>query len=204
MIGSSNDPDKECYTQRCNQDNIKILKRYGGGGAVVLHPGCVIITIGLWVKSFYKNKKYFDAINNSIIDLLKENYDNLDDLILNGLSDISYKDRKILGSSMFRSKNYLLYQGSLLIDKKIKIIQKYLKHPSKEPLYRGKKSHDKFLIGLNEIIKNINTKSLIYIFNKRLQNHIEKNFKGELSDFIADQYPNLIKRIKKNHSYSSS
>ena len=80
---------------------------------------------------------------------------------------------------MFRSRNYLLYQASLLVDSKIDLISKYLAHPSKEPTYRKKRPHSDFLIGLSQIDPGLNPDKVYEIFLKQLEGFINR-LEGEL------------------------
>ena len=54
VLGSANNFERECFSKNCKEDKIDVLRRYGGGGAVVLHSGCLVISLGLWLKSYFK------------------------------------------------------------------------------------------------------------------------------------------------------
>jgi lipoate-protein ligase A len=151
VLGSSNLASVECFEDRCKADGLSILKRYGGGGTVVLHPGCVVVTAGLWVKNLYQNGPYFQKINQSVIDCLADWKKSFKALGQNGISDICFEGKKVAGTSLFRSKNYLLYQASILFDPNLPLLQRYLRHPSREPTYRAGRSHQDFLTGLNAV-----------------------------------------------------
>lgn len=152
VLGNANDFSRECKTTECNNDGVTILKRYGGGGAVVLHPGCLIVSVGMWVNQYFGNQNFFSIINDAVIKTLQMTYPSLNELGQNGISDITWQDRKVAGTSLFRSRNYLLYQASLLIETDIQLIERYLAHPSKEPEYRNGKSHRDFLSSFSEIL----------------------------------------------------
>jgi lipoate---protein ligase len=70
VLGSSNQPDVEVQVNNCQRDGIPILKRYGGGGTVLLYDGCVIVSLGLWVRQHYQNKLYFECLNQAVIEAL--------------------------------------------------------------------------------------------------------------------------------------
>src|SRR5262245_20123566 len=74
VIGNSNDAAAECYLERCDADHVEVLQRYGGGGAVVLYNGCVIISLGLWVKDYYRNGFYFTQLNDAVIATLAKTF----------------------------------------------------------------------------------------------------------------------------------
>ena len=136
VVGSANNFERECFASHCTKDGIEVLRRYGGGGTVVLHPGCLIVSFGLWVKSYFENKKYFVGINNAVIGSLSSYDSSLKDMYQDGLSDLCFAKKKVAGTSLFRSRNYLLYQASILCENDINLINRYLRHPSKEPELR--------------------------------------------------------------------
>ncbi len=152
VLGSANKLERECHSDFCEEDGIEVLRRYGGGGAVVLHPGCLIISLGVWLKSYFDNKRYFCEINKAVIEALASYDSKLGSLYQDGLSDICYEGKKIAGTSLFRSRNYLLYQASILCEKKIPLINRYLKHPSKEPEYRKGQEHGSFVTDLESVL----------------------------------------------------
>jgi lipoate-protein ligase A len=118
----------------------------------------VVISVGTWLRQPYQNKKYFDLFNRTIIAGLERISTNFEQVKLSekfgqrGLSDITYGDKKVGGTSLFRSRNYSLYQASLLVDSQLPLINKYLCHPSREPDYRRGRSHAEFLGSLSEVI----------------------------------------------------
>ncbi len=164
VLGSSNRIDHEVNEVNCLQDNVPILRRYGGGGTVLLYPGCLVLSLGTWVKDYYENKKYFNLINDAAIQTLGRIDSIFKGLTQSGLSDIDFNGRKVCGTSLFRSRNYLLYQASFLIDLDLAAIDRYLRHPSREPDYRQGRSHGEFLTSLGEILPGLSGAQLVRHF----------------------------------------
>ena len=143
VLSSSNKPDIEANILECEKNNVPILRRKGGGGTVVLGDGCLILTFAFYAKDVFGNNKYFQMINQLWINALKDA--GCPELSQNGISDISYFDKKIAGTSIFRKKHLLVYQGSLLVNPNMEFISKLLAHPSREPDYRKGRDHNDFL-----------------------------------------------------------
>lgn len=149
VLGRSNKASQEVHVKRCNELGIEILQRYGGGGTVLLYPGCLVVSVGAWVDSPYDNDRYFRLLNQSIIDTIHGHIDG--DFGQKGYSDIVHGAKKLAGTSLFRSRHYLLYQASILIKLDLEAIDTCLKHPSKEPDYRANRSHGEFLTALSDL-----------------------------------------------------
>lgn len=196
VLGSGNKVDTEVIEASCKKNGIPVLKRYGGGGTVLLHPKCVIVSYGTWVKSPFNNSVYFRLINEAVIDALANKWPIFSDLSHAGISDIAYKDKKICGTSMFRSRNYLLYQASILIETNIEEIETYLSHPSKEPDYRKGKSHRDFLTSLNEIDSSAQVSFVKEQLESQLQKELNKKLIDELEIPLKKHIPYLLKRAK--------
>ena len=149
VLGSSQKPETEVHLSLCKQDGVTIVKRRGGGGAVVLTTGVLCITLAFHSTTSISPYYYFKKINAFIIDTLERHFQ-IEGLNAAGISDIAIGEHKILGCSMFKSRQNFLYQGSLLVNPELPNIFKYLKHPSKEPDYRKARSHEKFLTSLEK------------------------------------------------------
>ncbi len=191
VCGRSEKPEIEANTQNCQRDNVSVLKRRGGGGTVLLGPNTLVISLGVWLKDYYKNKFYFEMINRSVIETLETlNPETKNKLSQNGISDIVCGSKKIAGTSMYRSRNYLLYQGSLLVDADINKIATYINHPSKEPEYRQSRKHSDFLINFNELTQ---TKTSFDLF----KNHFLKNVQSRLSEDLISPLEKQIHYLTK-------
>jgi lipoate-protein ligase A len=149
VLSSSNQAQIETNLDKCINQNIPILRRKGGGGTVVLGPGCLILTFAFYAKDVFSNGKYFNKINQLWIDSIASQLSVT--LTQNGISDICYKEKKIAGTSIFRKKHLLVYQGSLLVNPNLNSISELLSHPSKEPDYRNGRSHQDFLTTLHHL-----------------------------------------------------
>ncbi len=200
VLGSSNHPDTEVLEESCLADGIPILKRYGGGGTVLLYDGCVIVSVGLWVKQLYQNKLYFERLNQSVINSLSKQWPAFRDLGQRGLSDITFGDLKVAGTSLFRSRNYLLYQASILVDLNHDLINRYLKHPSKEPDYRLGRTHQDFLKGLSDFHQDATPSLCADVLDRWLPNQVKEIMGSELLSPIPEQFSALEARVQRASS----
>lgn len=183
VLGSGNDQALEVNVDACVASNVAILRRYGGGGTVVLYPGCVVVSAGCWVKEQFQNSFYFDLFNRAVIDSLAQKWKSLGDLSQAGISDIVMDGRKVAGTSMFRSRNYLLYQASILVDLDRNLVSGLLNHPTKEPDYRKGRSHKDFLTCLTEVTANISSSEEVA---KVLSTGYDSAIKNLLGDHLID------------------
>ena len=198
VLGSSNKSSVELHEENVSATKTSVLKRCGGGGTVILYKGCVVVSLGCWVAHQFKNDFYFDKINQSVIDTLASKWPEFSELSQSGLSDIVLGDKKIAGTSMFRSKNYLLYQASILVDLDLKLIQNLIQQPSKQPEYRANRKHEDFLIGLSGIV-NVTPTQVAGQLQLRLEEYLSKNLGEEMSQPQEKQFKNIFERVTRNN-----
>lgn len=152
VLGNSQDPDRELRVTSVIRDGIPVHKRIGGGGAVLLSPGCVCVALRFRKRSGYSIKDYF-ALGSSVIIEMARNRLGIE-LFLRGISDLACAtadgDRKVAGSSLYLPRDFGLYLVSVLVAPDLGPIGEYLLHPSQEPDYRLGRSHDRFLAGLSD------------------------------------------------------
>jgi len=61
-----------------------------------------------------------------------------------GITDLAIGGRKVLGTSIYRSRLVLFYQASLLVSGDVSVFGRYLEHPHAEPDYRQGRGHEAF------------------------------------------------------------
>jgi lipoate-protein ligase A len=149
VLSSSNAAARETYEERCKASGVPVLQRRGGGGTVVLGPGCLVLTFAFFAKDLFSNQHYFALINQLWADALRDA--GLPELATRGHSDLAHGDKKIAGTSLFRRKHLVVYQGSLLVRPDFELISLLLQHPSREPDYRRGRQHNDFLISAAQL-----------------------------------------------------
>lgn len=150
VLGRSNDK-AEVHSDWCSEQRVSVTQRYGGGGTVVLYPGCIVVSVGAWMQHRFQNEDYFRKINQAVLDIIAEQQPDLAPYLdQRGISDLTVADKKFGGTSLFRSKRYLVYQASLIVDADFDLIRRALPMPSRMPSYRLERSHEDFLVGLAE------------------------------------------------------
>ena len=195
VLGNSEHAAAVCYQERCAAQNVPVLKRKGGGGAVVLHPHCVIVSLGLWVRRYFHNTHYFAHINAAVIESLAVYRSALADLRHRGISDIAWGERKVAGTSIFRSRNYLLYQASLLYRAEVDKISALLRHPQREPDYREGRTHAEFLYGLTDIVPDSKQDEISATLCEELPRVVTRLLTDELIEPPAEQCQALLRRV---------
>lgn len=148
VLGAANRAEDALFIENVARDNITVLKRPSGGQAVMLTPNNLIISVVYPNPETVHPKNVFHEVNSMIISVLEQS--GVQNLSMSGISDISIAGKKILGSSIYRNKNALLYHAVLNIAEPAQTFEKYLKHPSREPDYRMGRRHSDFVTSLRE------------------------------------------------------
>jgi len=152
VYGPSFCEDKEIFADRCAKDGVAAVERRGGGGTVVLSPGVlVIIAVGEKKNEREGALDIFRRIHDCIIAAL--NKAGIADVIREGISDLAVRGKKILGSSLYMGSKPPLfyYQSSLMVSCDISLMDRYLRHPPREPEYRKGRGHSRFCTTLKEL-----------------------------------------------------
>ena len=148
VLGASNNINDALNMDNVIRDNIPVLKRPSGGQTVILTPNNIIVAAVFVNKNSLHPKDVFQQMNKLIISTIEDI--GIHNLSMMGISDIAISGKKILGSSIYRSKEALLYHAVLNLGEPSTTFEKYLKHPSKEPDYRQGRSHSEFVTSLRE------------------------------------------------------
>jgi lipoate---protein ligase len=147
VLGVSNKAEDSLISENVINDNIAVYKRPSGGESVVLTPDMIIISVVSVYVELKSPKEYFKIQNLNIIKALE--LLGVKDLNEKGISDIAIREKKILGSSIYRTRDKIFYQAVLNVKGNTEIFERYLKHPQKEPDYRKHRGHSEFVTSLN-------------------------------------------------------
>ncbi|MCX6646888.1 MAG: hypothetical protein NTY09_11145 [bacterium] len=170
VLGFGSDLDNELNIDRIGQDRIDVYRRRGGGCAVVLDPGNVIVSVVLPSSGFGKINEYFKMISAWLIEGLRES--GVEEVYREGVSDLVIQNRKIGGACMQRKCDFVYYSVSLLVNPQIDLMERYLKHPPREPEYRKGRAHSDFVGTIAESAGIHDTRELMEALIKNL--HIAK------------------------------
>ena len=144
VLGAGRQAEDDVLIARAAADGVPVLRRRGGGGTVVLSPGQAVLALVTAVRSPFMNREYFRLINDwyrTALAGLGVPAERIED---RGISDLAIGERKILGTSIYRRRLVLFYQGSLLVANDVNLFDRYLSYPSRVPDYRRGRGHREF------------------------------------------------------------
>ena len=142
VLGASGRPEQDLLLENLGADGIPWMHRRGGGGTVVLGPGQVVLALVTEVTSPFRNKEYAAEINSWIVEALRRL--SVTGVHPAGISDLAIGEKKIVGTSIYRTRLVLFYQASLLVSNEISLFTRYLAMPIKVPDYRRGRTHEEF------------------------------------------------------------
>jgi lipoate-protein ligase A len=142
VMGASGRPEQDLLLDNLRMDGVPWMHRRGGGGTVVLGPGQVVLVLVTEVASPFRNKEYAAEINSWIVDALAGL--SVSGVHPAGISDLAIGEKKIVGTSIYRTRLVLFYQASLLVCNDISLFTRYLAMPVKVPDYRRGRTHEQF------------------------------------------------------------
>jgi lipoate-protein ligase A len=136
-----------------------------------LSPGVLVIV----VTGEKKNERegaldIFSRIHNAVIIALCKV--GAMDVVRAGISDLAVDGKKILGSSLYIGSRPQLfyYQSSLMLSNDLTLLDRYLRHPPREPDYRGGRSHKDFCTTLQELGLRVDMRELAGLIDTELKN----------------------------------
>ena len=62
-----------------------------------------------------------------------------------GISDLAFGDRKVGGTYLYRAKGLVYFSASLLVAHDLEGVERYLRHPPREPDWRRGRPHRDFM-----------------------------------------------------------
>ncbi|MDD5675784.1 MAG: hypothetical protein PHC61_16560 [Chitinivibrionales bacterium] len=175
VCGPSCKPDREIFLDNCKADGVLVRMRRGGGGVVVLMPGVAVIVIVGLRRSDEAIKDLHRRIHRPLIAIL----DPAGQIGIrqDGVSDLCIGDQKILGSSLYLGNDpfYFYYQSSLLVNPDLKLIDRYCRHPLREPAYRSGRPHADFCTTLARQGVSCTVKELCEAINLKFYSEFQKH-----------------------------
>jgi lipoate-protein ligase A len=149
VVGYGNDIHTEVNLAYCEEQRIPVLRRCSGGGTVLQGPGCLNYSLVLTI-SDSDSLQSVSATNRFVMERHQAALANLvgKPVKVEGCTDLAIDGLKFSGNAQRRRKDHLLFHGTFLLDFDIRLIEKALHLPSKQPGYRAKRSHTDFLMNL--------------------------------------------------------
>jgi lipoate-protein ligase A len=166
VLGQSNSIDSALYTDAVAKDGLRVTKRPSGGETVILTPSTIAFTVAKRFPVMIPFKEYFKIVNSVVVAGLEEI--GVSRLGSNGISDITIGNRKILGSSMRKVNNKLVYHAVLNLGENPAIFGRYLSHPRREPAYRAGRSHSEFVTSMAGEGYNFKAEEVMAMLDRRL------------------------------------
>lgn len=166
VLGRSGDPAEELHLDLVRRERIPLRRRRGGGCAVLLDPGNVIVSLVAGVPGLAGIHPHFRALSAWVADALEQL--GVPGVAQRGVSDLALGEHKIGGSCIFRAKDLLYYSTTLLAAPDLDLMERALRHPPREPDYRRGRCHRDFVTALNRPPWHWRTESLLDALSRKL------------------------------------
>lgn len=166
VMGISGKPENLIDLERLDSNPIPLIKRYSGGGTVVVDQNTAFVTficqgeqlnvhscpdrIFEWSDQFYK--RVFEGYPF----IMRER-------------DYAFEDRKFGGNAQYLAKNRWVHHSSFLWDYNTELMHLLLL-PQKRPQYRLERTHSEFLCKLRDYLPS---KEMLW---KRIENALAETF----------------------------
>jgi lipoate-protein ligase A len=175
VMGISGKPHELIDLDQARNNNIPIIKRFSGGGTVIVDEQTLFVTF-----IFQKDTFSFPAYPEPILKWTESIYKpvfNLDPFHLRE-NDYVIGEKKCGGNAQYIRKDRWLHHTSFLWDYHPEKMN-YLLHPKKTPTYRAGRAHSDFLCRLSD---HLPCKTA---FLDSLKKHLSSNFVLQETEFSS-------------------
>jgi lipoate-protein ligase A len=148
VAGRSTRIDYEIDKEYCRDHKIPVLRRCSGGASVVAGPGCLMYSVVLSHQGRESMKK-IDVAHTYVMDrVLKATQQQVEQAELQGVCDLTWKNRKCSGNSLRVTRSHVLYHGTLLYDFDLELLANCLCEAPRQPTYRSGRDHREFVTNI--------------------------------------------------------
>ncbi len=150
VLGYANRAAREADLEACRARGVPVLRRVTGGGTVLQGPGCLNYTLVLRLDDRPETAS-IPLTNRWILERHAAWFSQLlgRPVQRQGDTDLAVDGRKFSGNAQRRGRRALLFHGSVLLGLDLALVAAVLPSPSREPAYRGGRSHGEFLENLS-------------------------------------------------------
>lgn len=166
VAGHASRMDDEIRLGAVLDDGVPVYRRKGGGCAVVLDPGNLIVSAVFPAKGYLNVHALFNRAVRWLTNGLLES--GITDVYRGGISDIVLNNKKVGGTCFYRARDIAYFSASLLVNADLELIRKYLKTPPRQPAYRNGRSHLDFLANLSSYATGLDVKRFSRVLEGRL------------------------------------
>ncbi|ETV94887.1 hypothetical protein H310_11542 [Aphanomyces invadans] len=179
VMGISGKPERLLDVDAVARDKIPVIKRFSGGGTVVVDNSTVFTTFVINTSALPQVKPY----PREIMEWSSTFYTPLFQSLLGGPrstshpptfalreDDYVFGDRKFAGNAQSIGKDRWLHHTSFLWDYSPRNMQ-YLQNPAKQPKYRAHRDHTDFLCKLKDVVSSQD--DLFHAFHRELHSHFD-------------------------------
>ena len=153
VLGASCRAEVEVDLDACAAAEIPVRRRAGGGCAVLLDPGDVIVAAAYRARGFVGSARHFARISGWLLAGLAQL--GITPAGVQGGSDLALGERKFAGACIHRAGGVLHYSASLLVAPDLDLMERLLRIPPRTPAYRRGRSHQDFVAPLGAVFAGV-------------------------------------------------
>ncbi len=171
VLPRSRDPHREVHLAACQRDRVAVVVRPSGGGAVVLSPG--VVTVSVLAHTDLPGllpERHFARLGGVAMAALEAC--GVTCVTPRGVSDLCLGERKIAGSALRLWGPRVLYQLSVLVDPDLALMDRYLPMPSRQPAYRRQRPHREFVTSLRQAGFNVSVEVVAAALRHAFARHL--------------------------------
>lgn len=167
VMGISGQPELDLHLDRVRKDQIPVIRRFSGGGTVIVDENTLFITFIMEKKDF-EIHPFPEPILRWSSDLYRESWKIPNFQLVE--NDYCINEKKCGGNAQYIQKMRWLHHTTFLWDYSEKNME-YLTLPPKRPKYRKDRSHLDFLTKLKKHASS--SSHLIDLLKRSLMSHLD-------------------------------
>jgi lipoate-protein ligase A len=149
VVGRSSVVVDEVELPYCRAHDLPVVRRCSGGAAIVTGPGCLMYALILQIAR-WPQLEMLDTAHQLVLHRMARALRSLGiDARMRGTSDLAVEDRKISGNSMRKTRDWVLYHGTMLYGLSSELIQSCLRDAPRQPAYRAGRDHADFVMNID-------------------------------------------------------
>ena len=155
VLGRASRIADEASLPWCESQRVPVIRRSSGGASILMGPGCLMYSLVL-PESHHPPVATIPTAHEYVLGRMKEAICRLGvDVSVAGTSDLAFRPEeapdkllKISGNSMRKSRDRVLYHGTLFYNFELDLVGSALLSPPRTPDYRAGRPHLEFVANL--------------------------------------------------------